>query len=141
MSATPRTIETVEELRALTGGTRLLGRDYKPGCGRLWRVEKFGVVDIERPLDGICGFNYFKDPLPAIVLTEPEAEARALDATQPRAMSTVEELDALQDGVILRCNGVTYEHHDGWFHGVDGSNVTAELISLPAVILLEEVSV
>lgn len=54
-----------------------------------------------------------------------------------RTITTVEELDALPDGIILKCGGVTYEHHDGWFHGVDGSNVTAELISLPAAILWE----
>lgn len=71
----PRTITTTEELRALKPGTRLLGRNYKVGCGRLWRVEKFGVVDIESPLGGICGFRYFIDPLPAVVLTEPDAAA------------------------------------------------------------------
>lgn len=56
---------------------------------------------------------------------------------KPRAITTVEELDALPDEIILRSGGVTYEHHDGWFHGVDGSNVVAESISLPAAILWE----
>lgn len=72
-----RLINSTAALGALKPGTRLLGRNYKPGCGRLWRVEKFGIVNIESPIDGICGFAYFKDPLPAIVLTEPETGVAA----------------------------------------------------------------
>lgn len=75
-------------------------------------------------------------------MTWPAQAWRLADAiveqVTPRTITTVEELEALQDGIILKCGGVTYEHHDGWFHGVDGSNVTAELISRPAVILWEE---
>lgn len=67
-----RRITKTDELRTLKPGTRLLGRQYKVGCPRLWRVEQFGLVNIEAPIDGICGFGHFKDPLPAIVLTEPE---------------------------------------------------------------------
>lgn len=66
-----------------------------------------------------------------------EGYRRALDATLPRTVATAEDLDAVPDGIILRSGGVTYEHHDGWFHGVDGSNVGAESLSLPAVVLHE----
>lgn len=70
-----RRVVTTDDLRKLEPGTRLLGRHYRAGGPRLWRVETFGIVNIENPMDGICGFSYFKDPLPAIILTEPEEAA------------------------------------------------------------------
>lgn len=68
------------------------------------------------------------------------AAADAVGPRKPRTITTVEELDALTDGVTLRGGGLTYEHHDGLFNGVDGSTVDSELVSLPATVLHEPVA-
>lgn len=56
---------------------------------------------------------------------------------KPGIITTMEELDTLQDGMIILSGNIAYAHHDGEFHGTDGSRVDAELIGLPATVVYE----
>lgn len=69
------------------------------------------------------------------VRTMIEAAAPALLA--PLKIVTIEQLDTLQDGMIILAGNIAYAHHDGEFHGTDGSRVDSELIPLPATVVYE----
>lgn len=71
----PRTIETTEGLIGLTNGALIMstGR-HEQFTGRVYRVKSAGMVErVGKELEGVTPFRYFVDPLPAIVIHEPEA--------------------------------------------------------------------
>jgi hypothetical protein len=72
----PRTVSSVEELDGLPNGTLLLASDRYPSyAGSVWRVKSGGMIErVGLELKGVTPLRYFKDPLPATVLHEPEAD-------------------------------------------------------------------
>ena len=72
----PRTITTTEGLIGLPNNSLLLstGR-HQQFAGRVYRVKSAGMVErVGKEHEGVTPFRYFVDPLPAIVIHEPEAD-------------------------------------------------------------------
>lgn len=55
-----------------------------------------------------------------------------------RTVTTVEELDALAEGTVIRdSEGTVAENGDGAWHSTDGDRYWHEILALPATVLYE----
>jgi hypothetical protein len=73
----PRTITTTEGLIGLPNNSLILstGR-HQQFAGRVYRVKSAGMVErVGKEIEGVTPFRYFVDPLPVIVIHEPEDTA------------------------------------------------------------------